>query len=183
MSEAGKLQHRNWSKDQYVISTDPSLIPVAKVNAGFTTSEMHWAIPLPPEVLRETLERSLCFGLYEKLEAGSSGQEEAPLKSSQELIGFARLVTDFVTFVYLTDVFVWPEHQGKGLGKWLITCVQDVIEGMPYLRKSLLVTSDWERSVPFYAKLMGMELVGPRSKEEGGMAVMQANGRGLPPNH
>ncbi|KAJ4293840.1 hypothetical protein N0V88_005354 [Collariella sp. IMI 366227] len=30
------------------------------------------------------------------------------------MVGFARLVTDHVTFGYLTDVYVLAEHQGKG---------------------------------------------------------------------
>ena len=173
MSETSKLQHRTWSKPQYTISTDPSFIPVDKLNAAFASSDVYWALPMPDEMLRETLERSLCFGLYKKPQS-----QETP----SELIGFARCVTDFTTFAYLTDVYVWPEHQGDGLGKWLITCVQEVLESMPFLRRTMLVTSDWERSVPFYRKLMGMEVMGATGKEEGGPAVMQVKGRAFPPN-
>lgn len=172
MSEATRLQHRTWSKDQYMISTDPALIPVKKLNEAFASSDVYWALPMPEEAMWETLQRSLCFGLYQKEEKGSE----------LDLIGFARCITDFTTFVYLTDVYVWPSHQGSGLGKWLIMCVQEVIEDMPYLRRSMLFTSDWERSVPFYRKLMGMELVGSKGEEGGGPAVMQRKGRGFPDN-
>lgn len=173
MSEALKLQHHTWSKDFYMISTDWTLLPIQKLNEAFASSDMYWALPMPEEVIRETLERSLCFGLYEK------GTDE---RLDLELVGFARCVTDFTTFVYLTDVYVWPTHQGSGLGKWLIMCVQEVIESMPYLRRSMLFTSDWERSVPFYKKLMGMELVGSKDGSEGGPAVLQQKGNGFPPS-
>ena len=131
---------------------------------------------MPDEALRETLQRSLCFGLYDMEAQGDKKDKEAGM----ELVGFARCVTDFTTFVYLTDVYVWPTHQGSGLGKWLIMCIQEVIDSMPYLRRSMLFTSDWERSVPFYQKLMGMELVGSVDGAEGGLAVLQRRGKGFP---
>lgn len=177
MSEALKLQHRTWSKNHYMISTDPALLPIKKLNEAFASSDVYWAQPMPEEVMRETFQRSLCFGLYGK----PLGEEDQERGSHVELVGFARCVTDFTTFVYLTDVYVWPTYQGKGLGKWLIMCVQEVIESMPYLRRSMLFTSDWERSVPFYKKLMGMELVGSRDKSEGGPAILQQKGKGFPP--
>jgi len=36
--------------------------------------------------------------------------------SSGDLVGFARSVSDGVAFGYLADVFVLPEHRGRGLG-------------------------------------------------------------------
>lgn len=125
---------------------------------------------MPSDVLRETLENSLCFGLYQ--------QHQNP--SILKFIGVARCITDFTTFVYLTDVWVDPECSGKGLGKWLINCVQSVIDGMPHLRRSMLFTSDWKRSVPFYRELMGMELITlPKEGEETGVAIMQHKGPAL----
>jgi len=38
-------------------------------------------------------------------------------------IGFARIVTDQVAHSWLGDVFIVSEFQGRGLGKWLMTCV------------------------------------------------------------
>lgn len=73
------------------------------------------------------------------------------------MIGFARVITDYVTFAYLTDVYVLPEWQGSGLGKWLIECVQGVFEGMPHLRRSMLVTGAGGPGVGFYEKAMRME--------------------------
>ncbi|KIM98570.1 hypothetical protein OIDMADRAFT_181881 [Oidiodendron maius Zn] len=168
MAERSTLQDRTWSKDQYFISTDWSLIPIAKLNAAFGSNDIYWAKPMPEEALRVTLQNSLCFGLYER----------NPITLGAELVGIARCVTDFTTFVYLTDVYVWPTHQGKGLGKWLIKCVQEVIESMPYLRRSMLFTSDWERSVPFYEKYMDMQIL--ESTRGAGLAILQRKGHGFP---
>ncbi|KAH8595387.1 gcn5-related n-acetyltransferase [Bisporella sp. PMI_857] len=178
MSEALRLQHRTWSKDNFMISTDSSLLPTEKLNHAFASSDVYWALPMPEEAMQETLRNSLCFGLYKK----GGGEKDGDKESELELIGFARCVTDFTTFVYVTDVYVWPIYQGSGLGKWLIMCVQEVIESMPYLRRSMLFTSDWERSVPFYKKLMSMELVGSRDGSDGGPAILQHKGKGFPPN-
>ena len=96
----------------------------------------------------------------------------------KKFIGFARCITDFTTFSYLTDVWIHPSFQGKGLGTWLMTCVRSCTDKMPHLRRSLLFTGDWQRSVPFYEKWLGMSVL---AGEEGkGLAVMEWKGPGHP---
>jgi GNAT superfamily N-acetyltransferase len=179
------LLRRSWKKDAYLISTDPSLVPVDRLNKAFGSEVFYWADALPLSVMSEALENSLCFGLYD-VEAPHSISQCSKGEGTLELVGFARCVTDFTTFVYLTDVYVDPVLQGKGLGAWLITCVQECIESLPYLRRSMLFTSDWKRSVPFYAKLMGMEVVecieGADGEESKGAAIMQYKGPAFPSN-
>jgi GNAT superfamily N-acetyltransferase len=51
------------------------------------------------------------------------------------------MITDCATFAYLADVFVLPEHQGRGLGTWLLECVLSH-EDLQDLRRMMLVTSD-----------------------------------------
>jgi GNAT superfamily N-acetyltransferase len=38
-------------------------------------------------------------------------------------IGFARVVTDHLTFSWLCDVYVDPAYRGRGLATWMIECV------------------------------------------------------------
>ncbi|KAK4047047.1 hypothetical protein OIO90_006330 [Microbotryomycetes sp. JL221] len=46
---------------------------------------------------------------------------------TRELIGFARVVTDMIDFGYIADVFVLPEHGGKGLATAMMqTTIQDL---------------------------------------------------------
>lgn len=66
------------------------------------------------------------------------------------------MITDQVTFAYLTDVYVLAEYQGKGLGKWLIDCVSETTERFPVLRATLLISSDGP-GINFYRERMGME--------------------------
>lgn len=184
------LLHRTWSRDSYLISTDPSLIPITDLNAVFATNLVYWAKPLPEDIMRETLDNSLCFGLYDTtpitaatttLPDSSKSPDLVDSRDKNKLIGLARCVTDFSTFSYLTDVYVLPSYQGEGLGKWMMRCVGDVHDSMPYLRRSMLFTSDWERSVPFYEKVLGMNIVeGNGGKDGRGPAIMQKLGPGFP---
>ncbi|KAI1491507.1 hypothetical protein F5X96DRAFT_631162 [Biscogniauxia mediterranea] len=187
-----QLQGRTWQRDGYLISTDPGLISIPRLISIFASDEVYWTSPLPEPCMREMVESSLCFGLYSKQQQqpnspspSSSNQQQPEPKSSPGppahlslLVGFARCVTDFTSFLYVTDVWVEPSLQGRGLGGWLVGCVQEVIESMPYLRRSMLLTGDWERSVPFYERLMGMELMKSRKGE--GLAVMERKGPGHP---
>lgn len=89
------------------------------------------------------------------------------------LIGYARLITDNVTFAYLTDVYILPDWQSRGLGEWLVKCVAEVTEGMPWLRRCMAILGE-ERLVGWYERHMGMKLM-----EMGGEAkVIQRRGRG-----
>jgi len=54
-----------WYRDQYLISTSPSLIQPAAVNAAFESDMMYWARAMDEALLKTMLEKSLCFGLYE----------------------------------------------------------------------------------------------------------------------
>ncbi|KAL5598273.1 hypothetical protein FOBRF1_012066 [Fusarium oxysporum] len=171
------LQSKSWTKDEFLISTDPSLLPVSKLIHVFASSDFYWARTLSPKAMREMLDNSLSFGLYQqpKVDPSSDSPETTP---ELQFVGIARCVTDFITFSYLTDVWVDPAYQGKGLGSWLVRCVQEVLEEMPDLRRSMLFTADWQRSVPFYKKLMGMSLIETREGE--GLAIMESKGKGHP---
>ncbi|KAH7148428.1 hypothetical protein EDB81DRAFT_463271 [Dactylonectria macrodidyma] len=182
-SVASELRKRTWTKGAYFISTDASLVPVPQLNDMFDSEQFYWGKALPDDAMREMLDNSLVFGLYERdVEAGdtvtSSAARDSPDKSALTFLGLARCVTDFTTLIYLTDVWVGSETRGKGLGKWLIKCVQEVVNEQPHLRRSMLFTGDWERSVPFYRELMGMEVVKFRQGE--GLAMMEKRGPGHP---
>jgi GNAT superfamily N-acetyltransferase len=57
--------------------------------------------------VEKAAKKSINFGMYYQ------GQQ----------IGYARVLTDYVRFAYLMDVFILEEYRGKGLGKWLMECV------------------------------------------------------------
>lgn len=180
-----KLQQKVWTRDPYIIATDPSLIPIPDLIAMFASEDFYWAKPMPEENMQEMLQNSLSFGLYIQPRAEGQPAANCDLKrASLKLVGFARCVTDFATLIYLTDVHVLPTHQGDGLGKWLIGCVKEVTDSMTHLRRSMLLTADWERTVPFYEKLLGMSTYNSPSvteeKRREGLAVMMRIGKGWP---
>jgi GNAT superfamily N-acetyltransferase len=89
-------------------------------------------------------------------------------------IGFARLITDEVTFAYLTDVYILKEYQGKGLGTWLIQCVDETMNSWPDLRRALLLTSG-NTGKAFYKKLLRME---PFPQDSNGLEILNRRGTG-----
>lgn len=189
---------KSWVKGSHLISTDPNLIPIPHLITILDSKEMYWAKSIPTEAAKEMLENSLVFGLYkcspksaEKTAEASSpstspqqylqhpnSDTEPPTRADLEFIGLARCITDYTTFLYLTDVWIDPAHQGSGLGRWLMSTIQEVIESMPHLRRSILFTGDWQRSVPFYEKLLGMSVLQTNPGE--GLAIMERKWKGHP---
>ena len=114
---------RGWRRDGYLISTDASMLDLEVVHGYLSRS--YWAAGVPEDVVRRSVENSLCFGVYR-------GEEQA---------GFARVVTDRATFAYLADVFVLEEHRGQGIGKWLVEVILSHPE-LQGLRRWMLATRD-----------------------------------------
>ncbi len=107
----------------YEISTEPTRLDAVAIHAYLSRS--YWAAGIPLEVVRRSLEGSLCFGLYH----------------GQDQVGLARLITDRATFAYLCDVYVLEEHQGRGLGQALMAAVH-AHPDLQALRRQMLVTRD-----------------------------------------
>ena len=171
------METREWSRGAYKVSTDASLLPLDTLNSFFASDGMYWASVLPEDVLLKTIQNSLNFGLYEASTGAASGAD------GLKLVGYARCITDYTTFMYLTDVYVSPDLQGKGLGKWMCGCVKEVVDEMPHLRRIMALTADWARSVPFYHECMGLTTIDtPPPAQEGqqrhGLAVLTKIGRG-----
>jgi GNAT superfamily N-acetyltransferase len=94
-----------WRRDDYLLTTDPAAVDVGAVHAFLHDS--YWARGVPLDVVKRSLEHSLSFTLLR----------------DQHLVGFARVITDYATFAYVTDVFVLPEFRGQGLATWMMTCI------------------------------------------------------------
>ncbi|OBT66940.1 hypothetical protein VE03_04170 [Pseudogymnoascus sp. 23342-1-I1] len=158
-----------WYCGNYMISTSPQLIQPEAVNAAFESDAVYWAKGMEPEYLKKMLSKSLCFGVYALPESSS----ELAGRSDPSQIGFARVITDEVTFAYLTDVYVLEEHQGKGLGSWLMECVDEEFASWPHLRRVMLM-ANLKEGEAFYAK-MGMSQF---KQGENGFAILNKRGGG-----
>jgi GNAT superfamily N-acetyltransferase len=111
------------ARGDFLLSDNRSLVDVLAVHAYLKRS--YWAEGVPEDVVRRSIENSLCFGIYE------NGRQ----------VAFARVITDFATFAYLADVYVLEEVQGQGLGKWLISAVTNHPK-LAGLRRWFLFTRD-----------------------------------------
>jgi GNAT superfamily N-acetyltransferase len=94
-------------RDDYFISTDDDLLDLDFICRALAGS--YWAQDRPRAVIRASLRKSLCFGVYE----ASRGKQ----------VGLARVVTDGATFSWLCDVVIDEKHRRKGLGKFLMATV------------------------------------------------------------
>jgi GNAT superfamily N-acetyltransferase len=115
-----------WRRGSWLVSDDPARLDLDVVHGYLARS--YWAQGIPRELVRRSLEHSLCFGLY----------------ADERQVGFARVIGDRATFAYLCDVFVLEEERGQGLGRFLVECVQAHPE-LQGLRRWLLVTRDAHR--------------------------------------
>lgn len=102
-----------------------------------------------------------------------------PGRKNPTQIGLARLISDEMTFAYLTDVFINESYQGLGLGSWLMECVNEVLDGWPELRRAMLITSDKDGKI-FYKKKLGMT---PFPQDSNGLEILGRLGRGSVLDH
>src|SRR5438046_376999 len=116
------------TKENYLISTDSSKLNIDIIH-HYLSEESYWAKGVPKTVVEKSIANSVCFGLYYNNE------------QNMMQVGFARLISDKATFAWLADVFILPEHRGKGLSKWLIETIHAHPE-MQGLRRWLLGTKD-----------------------------------------
>jgi GNAT superfamily N-acetyltransferase len=63
------------------------------------------------------------------------------LKEDNKQIGLARVITDYVTYAYLCDVYIVKERRGRGLGSWLIHSVLEHPD-LKNLKRVALITHD-----------------------------------------
>ncbi|KAF2181026.1 hypothetical protein K469DRAFT_263726 [Zopfia rhizophila CBS 207.26] len=148
---------REWKQSSsgqtFLISTSRALLPHEFVQKAFRNPDMYWAGPVSAANMQLMLDNSCTLGLYRKSQKESSSPvEHIP-------IGLARMITDYVTFAYMTDVYVEEEYRKYGLGKWLIACCKEIIEEMPELRRVMLLTGS-EQAQRLYKREMGMEVLG-----------------------
>ena len=89
------------------VSTDKK-----KLNVPFIQNflkDIYWAAGRTIDEVQTTIDSSVCFGIY----------------FNDAQIGFARVITDYVVFAYLMDVFIAEEHRGKGYSSVLISAMMN----------------------------------------------------------
>lgn len=109
---------------EYTVSTDKTRLDLPSIHQ-FLSTQAYWSLNIPFTTVKRSVENSLCFGVY----------------FGPQQVGFARVITDYATIAYLGDVFIIPEHRGKGLSKKLVDEIMTHpdLQGM---RRWILLTGD-----------------------------------------
>lgn len=89
------------------ISSDKSKMDIPFIHTFL--KETYWAKGRTIEEVSITIENSFCLGIY----------------LNNEQIGFCRVVTDYVVFAYLMDVFILEKHRGKGYSSLLMDALMN----------------------------------------------------------
>ncbi|HEU0304582.1 MAG TPA: GNAT family N-acetyltransferase [Gaiellaceae bacterium] len=108
----------------YELDDDLGRIDVDAVHR-YLSDESYWARGRPYEIVDELIRSAArVVGLYHE------GAQ----------VGFARVVSDRHVVAYLADVYVLPEHRGRGLG---VELVREAVERSPFApRRWFLNTAD-----------------------------------------
>jgi N-acetylglutamate synthase-like GNAT family acetyltransferase len=114
--------------DQFLISTDKSLLDVDTIYAFLSTC--YWSPGISRSRVERAIENSMCFAIYDSSKAGRPRQ-----------IGFARVITDQATYGYICDVFVLEGYRGRGLSKQLMKAIVEHPE-LQGMRRLCLMTRD-----------------------------------------
>ena len=128
------------TRRNYLLSTDRR-----KLNYAFISSNLqqqYWSTDLSTTEIRKSIGNSRSYGLYH----------------NNIQIGFAKVLTDYVRFAYLSDVFIIDEYKGKGLSLFMIKGILDdpKLQGV---KKWMLATRD---AHGLYKKFGFTELKNPK---------------------
>jgi ribosomal protein S18 acetylase RimI-like enzyme len=110
---------------EHFISTDKTKLDL-KIIHEYLSKRSYWAKSRTIETVKQSIENSLSFGMYNQKE---------------QLIGFGRAVTDYSIFAYLMDIFILEEYQNQGLGKKMMEYILNCPE-LKGLTRIMLGTRD-----------------------------------------
>ncbi|KAL1637714.1 hypothetical protein SLS58_009140 [Diplodia intermedia] len=161
-SKSETMDTKQWQRqvgDQtFIVSTDSSLISRDFVQSSFADPAMYWTAALDPESLETIMKTSLWYGLHLQTQQPATIERATPDPSTLKQIGMARLITDHATIFFLTDVFVLPEHQGKGLAKWMMRCIKEGTDALPAVRRVMCMAKRAPHAIKFYEDALGAEV-------------------------
>jgi len=110
------------------VTDDLARIDLDVVHRWLST-DAYWALGRSRATVEAAARGSLSFGALEQSDDGD------------ELVGYARVVTDRATFAWLCDVYVAPSARGRGVGSALVRAVLEALEPMG-LSRVMLATHD-----------------------------------------
>lgn len=114
---------REFVRDGFTISTDRKRLDIGFIHRSLT--HCPWSEGISRDKVERAIQSSFCFGVHD----------------GDTQVGFARVITDFVTFAFIGDFFITESHRGRGLGKWLISTILACPE-IADLQRKCIVTAE-----------------------------------------
>jgi GNAT superfamily N-acetyltransferase len=105
------------------LSDDKARLDVARVHAWLASS--YWTPGISRELVERGIEGAHCLGSYRE----------------GEQVGFARTITDYVSFAWIADVWVDESVRGQGLGRRMVGWFVDHPR-LAGIRRIALATAD-----------------------------------------
>lgn len=92
------------TRTEYFVSTDWEKLDLPLIHHCLS-EDSYWANGRSFEDVTTSFRNSLSFGIYNR---------------QGEMAGFCRVITDYISFAYLADVYVMPQHRLQGIGRQLL---------------------------------------------------------------
>ena len=94
-----------WEKEDFAVSANRKDVDVDILHDLLKSS--YWAQHRTRDEVEASIENSLCFSLLK----------------SEQMIGFARVLTDTMAYAIVLDMIITSEYRGQGLGQWMMKCI------------------------------------------------------------
>ena len=92
----------------YTISTDKTRLQTERIYQMLR--QTHWAGRRTYETVLKSIENARCYGVYD----------------GERQIGFCRVISDYATMYYISDVIVDPDYRNQGVASTMVlTIVND----------------------------------------------------------
>lgn len=96
-----------WYREGYTVSDNKLKMDTDVVFQLLSTC--YCAQDRSKEIIVESMDNAICFGVFE----------------GEQQIGFARVITDNITFSWICDVIIHSDYRGEGIGTWLLQCIME----------------------------------------------------------
>lgn len=111
--------------DEFYMTDDQKVIGNKCHEIYELLKKAYWAKDRSESATQTAISNSLNYAIYET--------------NSERLVGFARVITDYSTVYYLSDVYIDEEFRGRGLGKKIVEWIvlhEDKLSGINGLLKT-----------------------------------------------
>lgn len=147
---------RYWLRDNFILTNDKAYLDAQVYNQSL--ADQWWSESLESSQLHKLLSNCMTIAVYwvprSEEEMKRNGIPRPSDGTPIKMVGFARIITDYVTLAYLTDVFVLDDYQRRGLASWLMRGLKDIIDEWKDMRGLLLMTHD-ESAARLYKRELG----------------------------